>query len=383
MREYTLGAMRPYMAEALIDLDQLVRNIATVRARVGEHIKILFPVKADAYGHGAVRVAQAAERAGIDYFGVANIGEALELREAGIKTPILILSSSRLAHIPELVRADVDITISSLEFAQALAAEAHRQGRKVRVQVKVDTGMGRNGALPQNALKLCRAIAQMPSLEFVGIFSHFACAYSEKEEDQRYTRQQIRIFNDLLAQLDREGILPSLRHIANSSGLIQYESEVTTGYYNMVRPGILLYGYPEVQRPWTEPIKPILRVRTWIVTMNELPAGSFIGYGRRFQTQRTSKIVTIPVGYADGIIWLLANVGEVVIHGKRAPMVGAISMDQTTVDATDIPDIKLGDEVELIGPQMPAEEIARRIGANFIEVVLTALSKRVARVYVG
>lgn len=382
MRAYTLSAMCPYMAEALIDLGQLARNIATVRARLGERIKILFPVKADAYGHGAVGVARAAERAGVGYLGVANIGEALELREAGIKSPILILSSSRIAHIPELVRTDVDITISSLEFAQALAAEAQRQGRLVRVQVKVDTGMGRNGALPQNALTLCRALAQMPSLECTGIFSHFACSYSEKEEDQQYTRRQIQVFNDLLAQLDREGILPPLRHIANSSGLVQYESDVTTGYYNMVRPGILLYGYPEVRRPWTEPIKPILRVRTWIVTMNELPVGSFIGYGRRFRTKRPSKIVTIPVGYADGISWLLANVGEVVIHGRRAPMVGSISMDQITIDATDIPEVKLGDEVELIGPQMPAEEIARKIGANFTEVVLTALSKRVARVYV-
>ncbi len=241
--------------------------------------------------------------------------------------------------------------------------------------------MGRNGVLPQNALTLCRAVARMPSLECTGIFSHFACSYSEREEDQQYTRQQLRVFNELLAQLDREGLLPPLRHIANSSGLVQYESEVTTGYYNMVRPGILLYGYPEVRRPWTEPIKPILRVRSWIVTMNELPAGSFIGYGRRFQTQRPSKIATIPVGYADGVIWLLANVGEVVIHGKRAPMVGSISMDQITVDVTDIPEVTVGDEVELIGPQMPAEEIARKVGANFTEVVLTALSKRIARVY--
>ncbi len=376
------GAMRPCMAEAIIDLEQLARNIATVRARVGERIKILFPVKADAYGHGAIGIAQAAEKTdNIDYFGVANIAEAQELREAGIKAPILILSSSRVAHISELVRTDVDVTISSLEFARALASEAQRQGRRVRVQVKVDTGMGRNGVLPKDALALCRAIAQMSSLECTGIFSHFACSYSEKPEDQEFTRRQIAIFNDLLAQLDREGILPPLRHIANSSGFVQYENDVTTGYYNMIRPGILLYGYPEVRRPWTEPIKPILKMRSWIVTMNELPAGSFIGYGRRFQTKRPSKIVTIPVGYADGISWLLANVGEVAIHGQRAPMVGAISMDQITVDVTDIPEVKVGDEVELIGPHMTAEEIARKLGANFTEVILTALSKRVVRVY--
>jgi len=375
--------MRTYMSEAVIDLKQLAQNIATVRARVGDRTKILFPVKADAYGHGAVGIACTAQREGIDYFGVANIAEARELRDAGIRTPILILASSRMAHIPELVQTDVDIAVSSLEFARALAEEAHHQGHRVRVQVKVDTGMGRNGVLPQDALALCRAIAQMPPLEFIGIFSHFACSYSEREEDREFTKRQIAIFNDVLTQLDREKILPPLRHIANSSGFVQYENDVTTGYYNMIRPGILLYGYPEVRRPWTQPIKPILRMYSWIVSMNELPAGSFIGYGRRFQTKRTSKIVTIPVGYADGVSWLLANTGEVVIHGKRAPMVGSISMDQITVDVTDIPEAKVGDTVELIGPQMPAEEIARKIGANFTEVILTALSKRVARVYVG
>lgn len=370
------------MSEAVIDLKQLVRNIATVRQRLGTRTKILFPVKADAYGHGAVGIARAAENAGIDYLGVANIGEAMELREAGMTLPILIMSSSRIAHISDLVNTEVDVTLSSLEFAHALHAEAQRQGKIVRVQVKVDTGMGRNGALPKDALTLCRTIAKMPTLECTGIFSHFACSYSEREEDQAFTRHQIAVFNELLAQLERENLLPPFRHIANSSGLVQFESEVTTGYFNMVRPGILLYGYPEVRRPWTEPIKPILRMRSWIVTMNELPAGSFIGYGRRFQTKRTSRIVTIPVGYADGVIWLLANIGEVVIHGKRAPMVGSISMDQITVDVTDIPEARVGDEVELIGPRMSAEEIARKIGANFTEVVLTALSKRVARVYV-
>lgn len=373
--------MHPFMSEALIDLHQLAHNIATVRNRVGSQIKILFPVKADAYGHGAVGIARAAEQSGIDYLGVANIGEAMELRDAGVKAPILIMSSSRIAHLPDLVKTEADVTLSSLEFAQALDAEARRQGKTVRVQVKVDTGMGRNGALPHDALTLCQALRAMPGLHVTGIFSHFASAYSEKPEDQAFTYQQIAVFNQLLDQLDKEGILPPLRHIANSSGLVQFENAVTSGYYNMVRPGILLYGYPEVRRPWTVEIKPLLRMRSWIVTLNELPPGSFIGYGRRFQTKRPSRIITVPVGYADGVIWLLANCGEVVIHRKRAPLVGSVSMDQITVDVTDIPEAKVGDEVELIGPQMTAEEISRRVGANFTEVVLTALSKRVARVY--
>lgn len=370
------------MSEALIDLKQLQTNMRILRERVGAKTNILFPVKADAYGHGAVAISRAAEQAGLDYLGVANIGEAIELRAAEIKKPILIMSSSRLAHISQLVDADVDISLSSLEFARALAAEAGRQKKTVSVQVKVDTGMGRNGALPQDTLIICREIQQMPGLNLTGIFSHFASAYSERPDDQAFTRQQIAVFNELLAQLDRAGLLPPLRHIANSSGLVQFESAVTSGYYNMIRPGILLYGYPEVRRPWCAGIKAIMKMRSWVVTMNELPPGSFIGYGRRFQTERPSRIVTVPVGYADGVNWLLANRGAVIVRGKPAPMVGAISMDQITVDVTDIPDAQVGDEVELISPQMSAEEVARRMGANFTEVILTALSKRVARVYI-
>jgi alanine racemase len=262
-----------------------------------------------------------------------------------------------------------------------LNAEAEKLGKKVRVQVKVDTGMGRNGALPEQVLPLFRVFRELPRLIPQGIFSHFAVSYSENKEDQAYTHWQIEIFDQLLKDLDREGLLPPLRHIANSSGFIQYYDDVTTSYYNMVRPGILFYGYPEVRRPWTQEIKPILSVRTWIVSINELAAGSYIGYGRHYRTTQPQRIATLPVGYADGVSWLLANQGEVALHGKLARLVGSVSMDQVTIDVTHIPEARVGDEIELVGPNMPAEEVARRMGANFTEVVLTALSKRVARVY--
>jgi len=240
--------MNVHMAEALIDLEQLACNIRTTQARLGA-CHLLFPVKANAYGHGAPALARLAQALEVDYFGVANLAEALELREAGIHKPILIFSASRLSHIPHLVAADVDVTVSSQAFASALDTEAQRKGKRVRVQIKIDTGMGRNGIWWEEAQALARVVSECPQLEFVGIFTHFSTSYSDTPDDQRFTRGQIDAFNKLLDAIKADGILPPLRHIANSSGLIQYESDVTGGYFNMVRPGILLYGEPEMRVP--------------------------------------------------------------------------------------------------------------------------------------
>lgn len=370
------------MAEARIDLRQLKCNIEIVRRKIGPKIKLLFPVKADAYGHGAIMISRAAQEAGVDWLGVANIAEAIELRRAGIKLPILIFCASRKEHIKELVRANVSVSISSLEFAEALNREAKRQKIKTGVHVKIDTGMGRNGILAENALPLFEELSKLSHLEVEGAFSHFSVAYSEKPADQAYTRNQIKKFNRVLTQLDKAELLPPLRHIANSSGLIQYFDDVTSGYFNMVRPGILIYGYPEVKRPWAKKIKPILSMRTWITLLKELPPGRYIGYGRTYRTSSLTKIATIPIGYADGLSFLLANCGEVIIKNKRAKIIGSISMDQTTVDVTHIKNVKIGDEVEIISERMPADELARKIGTPFAEVILTASSRRVKRIYI-
>jgi len=370
------------MAEARVNLTQLARNIEIVRKKIGPKIKLLLPVKADAYGHGAIMISRAAQEAGVDWLGVANIVEALELRRAGIKLPILIFCASRKEHIKDLVRADVSVSVSNLDFAQALNRESKRRKVKTRVQVKVDTGMGRNGILAESALRFFEELSKLPHLNVEGVFSHFSVSYSEKPADQAYTRNQIKKFNQVLTQLDEAGLLPPLRHIANSSGLIQYFDDVTSGYFNMVRPGILLYGYPEVKRPWTKNIKPILSMRTWITCLKELPPGRYIGYGRVYKTDSFKKIATIPLGYADGLSFLLANSGEVIIKNKRAKIVGGISMDQTTIDVTHIKNVKIGDEVEIISEKLPAEELAQKIGAPFAEVILTAISKRVKRVYI-
>jgi alanine racemase len=370
-----------HMAEARIDLGRLRRNIAVVQERLGK-VKLLFPVKADGYGHGAVGISRLAQEAGVDYLGVANLLEALELRQAGIRLPILIMCASRPELAKELVEANVTLTVSQRQMADALEQVAARTRRTVKAHIKVDTGMGRNGVLAEEAFQFVQSLRDCPHIEVEGIFSHFSVSYSEDPADQEYTRQQIRLFHQLLTELDRVNRLPPLRHIANSSGLIQYEDLVTTGYYNMVRPGVLLYGYPEVRRPWTHPILPPMTLVTWVVCIKEMPPGRYIGYGRKYRTDSLRRIATLPVGYADGINPKLGcQHGEVMIRGQRAPLVGSISMDQLTIDVTHIPGVQVGDEVELIGDALPAEEIARRIGARFTEIVLTALSRRVARIY--
>lgn len=376
--------MGTYTAEARISRERLRHNLSLVQERLRSRgVKLLFPVKADGYGHGAVGVSRIAQEAGVDYLGVANLFEALELRQAGIELPILILSASRPELAPRLVEARVAVTVSTRELAEALEREAARISKPVIVHVKVDTGMGRNGVLAEDAVDFVRWLhSECPHLHIEGIFSHFSVSYSETPDDVEFTRGQIRAFRGVLSALDQEGLLPPLRHIANSSGLIQFEDEVTTGYFNLVRPGVLLYGYPEVRRPWVESVKPILQLVTWVVAVKRMPPGRYIGYGRKYKTPSERLIATLPVGYADGISPKLGcGGGEVVIRGERAPIVGGISMDQLTVDVTHIPDVQVGDEVELLGDQMPAVEIAERIGARFTEVVLVALSRRVARVY--
>lgn len=375
--------MSVHLAEARVDLGQLRTNVQTVQTRIGD-TRLLVPVKGNGYGHGAVEVARTLESLGVDYLGVANLYEATELRDAGIQAPVLILSASHPHHAERLAETDVSVTVSTYELARALEAAAAERDTTVTVHVKVDTGMGRNGVLADEALDFVRFLRERcPHLSVEGVFSHFSVSFSEDPDDQAYTRQQIRRFTEVLDRLDANDLLPPLRHIANSAGLIQYEDEVTCDYCNMVRTGILMYGYPEVRRPWTEPVQPILNLVTWVVSVKELPPGYDIGYGRRYTTSSTERIATLSIGYADGLPPGLANNGDVLIHGQRAPIVGGVSMDQVTVDVSDIDGVAVGDEAIIMNGHQPADAIADRLRTGFTEVILTALSPRVARVYLG
>ena len=376
-----LGVPAHRNAEARIDLGQLGRNIEITRTRlVGT--KLLFPVKADEYGHGSREIALRAQEAGVDGFGVGNLFEARRLREAGVTAPILILSPSRPELADELVDTDAAVAISCPEMAGALEGAAAAASRTVPVHVKVDTGLGRDGLPVEAASHFVEHLRRScPHLEVEGIFSHLSVAYSEEEDARAYTRRQIDSFNELLAILDRRGLLPPLRHIANSSALVQHRVAVTSGYLNMVRPGILLYGYPEVRRPWTDEIRPILSLVTWVVSLKDVPPGRSLGYGRAHRTRSWTKIATLPVGYGDGIPPGMARACTVVVGGHRAPIIGGVSMDQMSVEVTKVPGGRVGDEVELLGGASPADEVARALDLGVTEILLTGISPHLKRTF--
>jgi alanine racemase len=371
------------MAQAVIDLSRLKQNISTVRGRLAGRAGLLFTVKADAYGHGAGPVARCAQSAGVDALGVANLQEALQLRQAEIELPILILGLACSHHIPILAQfgEDIAVTIDSLDFARQLDREARRLGTSSKVQVKVDTGLGRIGIMPEEVLSFFRSLRQFRHLQVEGIFSHLSVASSRDPADRGYTLTQIEKFDHTLRELDRAGLLPPLCHIANSAGLIGYSEEVTSGFFNLVRPGILLYGYPELEAGWTEEIRPIMSVHTWIVATKAFPQGACLGYGRSYRVSGPLRAAIIPVGYEDGLDIRLSHRGQVAIHGQRAPILGRISMDQTTVDISNFNSVTVGDEVELIGDEIPATALARWSEVPCVEAVLTHIGNRIERVY--
>ncbi len=371
------------MAEARIDLSRLAKNISIVKQKLAGRARLLFPVKADAYGHGAGPVARCAQSAGVDALGVANLPEALRLRQAGVELPILILGLCHPQHIPIVAElGDIAITIDRLDFARGLNREARRLGTCPKVQVKVDTGLGRIGIMPPEVFSFLRGLRQFRHLQVEGVFSHLSAAGGRAPADRAYTLTQLEEFENVLRELDRAGLLPPLRHIANSAGLVGYPEKATSGFFNLVRPGILLYGYPELHAGWTRDIRPIMSVRTWIVTTRAIPQGAYLGYGRNYRAPRPLQAAIIPVGYEDGLDVRLSNRGQVAIRGQRAPILGRISMDQAIIDISHLSGVSIGDEVELIGDHLSAAELARWSEAPCVEVILTHTGKRVERVYI-
>lgn len=369
-------------ARAVIDLSQLVKNIKVVRNKIGNQVKLLFVVKGDGYGHGAVKMAQTAEETSVDYLGVDNVAEAKVLRDAGIKLPILIMGPSQKKDLEELVRLNVTITVSDIDFAQALDREARSQHVRVRVQIEVDTGMGRTGILPEEVVAFFKDIQRLPHLEVEGIFTHCSVAHSVDPADKEYTLKQIEKFERVLERLDAVHKLPSLRHIANSAALVKYFKKVTKGYFNMVRIGGLIYGhYTELQRGWAREIKPIMSLVTNIAAIREIPAGSYIGYNRTYKTTSTRKIAILPIGYGHGLDQRLSNCGKVMIKSKEAPIIGLVSMGETVVDVTEIDGVGVGDEVVVIGPNLPVNLMAQHVGI-FSSAMLVSILPRVKRVYV-
>ena len=365
---------------AEISLEAIGHNIREVKKRLPEGVKLLGVIKANAYGHGAVPVASYLENQ-VDYFATATIEEAVELRENGISAPILILGYVSPSQYGDLVEYDITQTIDSYAQALALEKEAARQNRKAKAHLAVDTGMTRIGfQVTEHDADEAAKIADLPHIELEGMFTHFSCA---DQEDKTYCSMQMEKYDKMTALLAERGVTIPLRHICNSAGIMEFDDH----RFEMVRSGIITYGiYPseEVKKERLDLI-PALSWKSHVIHVKEVGPGIGVSYGATYVTEKPmTRIATVSAGYADGYPRALSNQGCVLIHGKKAPIIGRICMDQMMVDVTDIPDVQVEDVVTLVGTDgdetITIEEIANP-AARFDYEMLCDISSRVTRVY--
>lgn len=341
-----------------VDLETVIHNFAQVKRKVGEGVRVLVAVKADAYGHGMVPVAKALASSGVDYLGVATPGEAVRLREEGIAVPILVFGSLIFEETKEILKYDLTLTVQAETEIEELDRLSAREGVKTKVHIEVDTGMGRTGVWHEEADELARKVRRSANIDLEGIYTHFPSA---DEKDKTFTHHQIHHFKALLQRLNGQGMDIPYKHAANSAAVLDIEPS----YFNLVRPGLMVYGV--LPSEWVSrslDLRPALSLKTRIAHLQKTPPGRSISYGREFVTPEETVIATLPIGYGDGYPRLLSNKTYVLIRGERCPVVGRICMDQTMIDVGGIEGVKVGDEVVLIGAQgrgeVRVEELARR-----------------------
>jgi alanine racemase len=370
-------AVRPTRAE--INLANLRHNLRVV-ARASKS-PVWSVLKADGYGHGAKAVARTLERAGTAGICVALLEEAIELREAGIKLPILVMGGYYGGAWGDLLRHDLTPVVYDPAHVEGLADEVRFTGSEpIRVHLKIDTGMARLGATPRELPQVARAFLRRPEVVLDGLMTHFACADSGEMESVEH---QLDVFDSVSATLAGMGITPKFRHAANSAAIFQCER----AHLDFVRPGIALFGVEPSANVAPE-LRPAMTIRTELVALRDLEPGDTVGYGATWTAMRKSRIATIPLGYADGLSRALSNKGHVLVRGRRAPIVGAVSMDLTMIDVTDVSGAELRDEVVFIGSQrgplgedtITVSEVSRVLGTIPWEV-LTNVSRRVPRFY--
>jgi alanine racemase len=365
---------RPTWAE--INLANLAYNLNSIRKLISKDTKILAVIKADAYGHGILAVAKKLLSLGIKYLGVASLDEAIVLRKAGIESNILILGGIFPKDSEAVVRHNLTQAVYSLKVAKALDSSAKKQAKKVRVHVKIDTGMGRLGVWHSEAFDFVRKIKRFRFLEVEGIFTHLSSA----DTDANFTNNQITVFTRLIKKLESCGINIPLRHISNSLGVVDFKHS----HLNLVRPGIMLYGLSP-RKNLRIKIKPLLSLKTRIISLKTVPSGRSISYGRSFITKKKSVIAALPIGYGDGYARILSNKAEVLIRGRRFKVIGRVCMDYIMADISGIKNPKVGEEVILIGRDrkniISAEELADLAGTICYEIVC-GIAKRVPRVYI-
>ncbi len=372
-------AVRPTRAE--INLANLRHNLRVMQ-RASGGAAVWGVLKADGYGHGAKAVARTLERAGASGICVALLEEAIELREAGIRVPILVMGGYYGRAWGEILRHDLTPVVFDVAQIEALADEVRYSGSEpLPLHVKIDTGMSRLGIQPAEVGRLGAALLHHPEVQLDGLMTHFACA--DSETDATFIDEQLDRFDEAGRALRTMGLSPRVRHAANSAAVLRS----ARARFDLVRPGIALFGV-EPRTGLAPELRPVMRVQSEIVALRDIAVGTPVGYGSTWRAPRPSRIATLPMGYADGLSRALSNRGSVLVRGQRAPIVGVVSMDMTMIDVTDIEGVKLADEVVILGSQkgplgqdaISAQEIAGALDTIAWEV-LTSISRRVPRFY--
>lgn len=374
-----LREVRPVYLE--INMDNLTNNYNEIRRIVNPNTKIMAVIKANAYGHGSVELAKMYEKIGVDRLAVSIISEAVELRREGIKIPIQLLNYTPESQLGLVIDNDIIQGIYTYEDAKLLSDLAVKKGKKAKIHIKIDTGMGRIGFLPnEDSIKEIVKIHELPNLEMEGMFTHFAKA---DETDKSFTKIQFERFNWVSEKLEENGIELKVKHVSNSAAIIDLPE------YNLdlVRPGIILYGYypsDEVNKNKIN-LKPAMTLKAKISNIKTVPEGTGISYGHIYSTSKKSVIATVPIGYADGYSRILSGKADVCINNKRAPIVGRICMDQMMVDITGIDNANIGDEVVLFGYDNESyprvEELASLLGTINYEFICM-MGRRIPRVFI-
>ena len=364
---------------AEIDLDALAHNYRQARKRTGPNVKYLGVVKADAYGHGALQVAKKLEELGTDYLAVSSLDEARELRHGGVNAPILILGHTPPEMVPQLIAYGITQAVSAKAKAEEYSAAAAACGGTLKVHIKVDTGMSRLGFLVRDGhfdggVEAIAASCALPHLEAEGIFTHFAAADEDDEPSEAYTREQFGVFTRVIGTLAAKGRTFAIRHCTNSGALARYPEM----YLDMVRPGIALYGVGDDAERLV--LRPVMSLKSSISTIKVFDPDTDISYGRTFHTTEKTRVGVLPIGYADGFFRGLSNRMSVITAQGPAPVRGRICMDMCMVDLSGLPDVHVGDTVEIFGKCQPVDRLAEIL--NTIPYELTcAVSKRVPRLY--
>lgn len=368
--------LRPAYLE--VDLDSLAYNIRNIKKKLGNDVELMAIVKADGYGHGAFEVAKIALENGAGSLGVAILEEGIELREKGIKSPILNLFPEPKGRAEKVVEYDLDQVITDLEFVKKLSQEAKKQNKPSHIFIEIDTGLGRYGVPPEKTVELVKKIKKLENVRLKGILSQFSTADQRKKD---FAFHQLAFFKNTLDELQSSYNHIPIKSIANSGAVL----DIPASYFNHVRVGHLLYGlYPSLETSESIKVKPAMSLKSKVMFIKEVEKGTPISYGKTYIAKRKSKIATIPLGYADGYSRLLSNKGEVLIRGKRAKVVGRVCMDAFMVDVSHIPNVKIGDEVVVMGRQGKDKITAHDLGRwtnTFAYEIMTRMGKRLPVIY--